>query len=42
MVMYVPDVAPNFGSGGGFSNFYSTPSYQAKAVQNYLDKYAPE
>ena len=27
---------------GGFSNFYPTPSYQAAAVQNYLDNYVPK
>ena len=27
---------------GGFSNFYPMPSYQSKAVTNYLDNYVPE
>lgn len=30
-----------FGSGGGFSNVFPLPSYQASAVQNFLGKYAP-
>lgn len=31
----------SFSSGGGFSNIYKTPSYQLKAVQQYLTKYPP-
>ncbi|KAK7739386.1 hypothetical protein SLS63_001729 [Diaporthe eres] len=31
----------SFGSGGGFSNVFALPSYQASAVQNFLGKYAP-
>lgn len=29
-------------SGGGFSDVFAMPSYQAKAVTKYLDKYAPK
>jgi tripeptidyl-peptidase-1 len=42
LTMYVPEVAPHFSSAGGFSNFYPMPSYQAKAVQNYLDNHVPK
>lgn len=31
----------SFGSGGGFSNVFALPSYQAAAVQAFNDKYAP-
>lgn len=31
-----------FASGGGFSNFFTPPSYQAEAVSNYLAHYAPD
>lgn len=31
-----------FGSTGGFSNYFTPPSYQAEAVANYLSKYAPD
>lgn len=31
----------DFYSGGGFSNVFEQPSYQAAAVNNYLSKYAP-
>lgn len=31
----------DFYSGGGFSNIFEQPSYQAKAVNHYLKKYAP-
>lgn len=30
-----------FGSGGGFSNIYSIPSYQSKAVSTYLTQHTP-
>ena len=30
-----------FYSGGGFSNYFPLPSYQASAVGNFMDKYAP-
>ena len=33
---YVPEEGPDI-SGGGFSNYFPTPSYQQKAVRNYLD-----
>nr|POF14132.1 aorsin [Quercus suber] len=37
--------APNgplsYYSGGGFSDVFPRPSWQAKAVQHYLDKYSP-
>lgn len=29
-------------SGGGFSSIFSRPSWQEKAVKEYLDKYSPE
>ncbi|PCH42075.1 subtilisin-like protein [Wolfiporia cocos MD-104 SS10] len=32
---YIPEVAANF-SGGGFSNYFSRPSYQDAAVANFL------
>ncbi|KAF2721829.1 subtilisin-like protein [Polychaeton citri CBS 116435] len=31
-----------FYSGGGFSNVFEMPQYQAAAVTNYLQKYAPD
>jgi tripeptidyl-peptidase-1 len=31
----------DFYSGGGFSNVFALPSYQSKAVTNYLTKYPP-
>ncbi|KAK5119268.1 hypothetical protein LTR85_007882 [Meristemomyces frigidus] len=31
-----------FSSGGGFSDVFAMPSYQASAVTSYLDKYAPD
>jgi len=30
-----------FGSGGGFSNYFTPPSYQAAAVSKYLTDYTP-
>jgi tripeptidyl-peptidase-1 len=33
---YVPEEGSDI-SGGGFSNYFPTPSYQQKAIQNYLD-----
>ena len=30
-----PEIAASF-SGGGFSRYFSTPAYQAKAVSKYL------
>ncbi|CAK3814483.1 Tripeptidyl-peptidase sed1 [Lecanosticta acicola] len=30
-----------FASHGGFSNYFSTPSYQQQAVENYFKKYDP-
>lgn len=30
-----------FGSGGGFSNYFAPPSYQAEAVARYLTEYTP-
>lgn len=32
----------DFYSGGGFSDVFEMPSWQASAVTNYLDKYAPK
>ncbi|KAF2155404.1 subtilisin-like protein [Myriangium duriaei CBS 260.36] len=32
----------DFYSGGGFSDIFEMPSYQASAVTNYLNKYAPK
>ncbi|OCH92966.1 tripeptidyl peptidase A [Obba rivulosa] len=37
---FVPEVAIFF-SGGGFSNVFPRPSYQEKAVTDFLDKLAP-
>lgn len=31
----------NFGSGGGFSNVFARPAYQAQAVENYLSLHPP-
>ncbi|EMC91148.1 hypothetical protein BAUCODRAFT_152438 [Baudoinia panamericana UAMH 10762] len=31
-----------FATGGGFSNLFTPPSYQAQAVANYLAKYGPD
>ena len=41
LTMYVPEVAPHFSSAGGFSNFYSVPSYQKKAVEGYFADHDP-
>lgn len=30
-----------FGSGGGFSNYFSVPSYQTSAVKHFMENYAP-
>ncbi|KAI4724514.1 subtilisin-like protein [Aureobasidium sp. EXF-10728] len=36
---YLPEVAVSrFGSGAGFSNYFSMPTYQTNAVEGYLDK----
>lgn len=35
------DPKEDFYSGGGFSNVFSLPSYQSKAVTNYLTKFPP-
>lgn len=32
---------PPYSSGGGFSNIYSIPDYQAKVVATYFDKHSP-
>ncbi|KAH8762741.1 peptidase S8/S53 domain-containing protein [Hyaloscypha sp. PMI_1271] len=32
---------PPYSSGGGFSNIYPIPDYQAKAVATYFDKHSP-
>jgi len=39
-----PDPPPYqfFASGGGFSNYFTPPSYQARDVANYLANYAPD
>lgn len=34
--------AVNFSSGGGFSNVYAVPSYQAAAVKTFFDDFNPE
>lgn len=34
--------AVNFSSGGGFSNVYAVPSYQAAAVKTFFDDFQPE
>lgn len=31
----------NYSSGGGFSNIYPIPKYQASAVSTFFDKYNP-
>lgn len=31
----------NFSSGGGFSNLYPVPKYQARAVKEYFDRHSP-
>lgn len=31
-----------FSSGGGFSNVFALPSYQASTVTSYLDEHAPD
>lgn len=36
-----PGPLSRFGSHGGFSNYFSRPSYQAATVQNYLDNHNP-
>jgi len=38
-----PEPAPLdfFASGGGFSNYFTPPSYQVSAVSNYLSQYNP-
>ncbi|KAI4715898.1 subtilisin-like protein [Aureobasidium sp. EXF-10727] len=36
---FLPEVAVSrFGSGAGFSNYFSMPAYQTNAVEGYLDK----
>lgn len=45
-VMQVPGLGcgpgtTEFGSGGGFSNYFARPSYQNASVENYLAKYVP-
>jgi tripeptidyl-peptidase I len=37
----VSDPSTDFYSGGGFSNYFSLPSYQASAVKNFMKRYAP-
>ena len=34
--------AADFGSGGGFSDIFPLPSYQANAVRSWASKYAPK
>ena len=34
--------AVNYSSGGGFSNLYSIPEYQANAIANYFEKHDPK
>lgn len=34
--------AQNFSSGGGFANNFARPSYQAAAVEEYLDRWVPD
>ncbi|KAI6034593.1 peptidase S8/S53 domain-containing protein [Pisolithus microcarpus] len=38
--IYIPETAASF-SGGGFSNYFPRPSYQDRAVSDYLSKLAP-
>ncbi|KAK7045228.1 subtilisin-like protein [Favolaschia claudopus] len=38
----IEEATTDFPSGGGFSNNFLRPQWQADAVQNYLDKYAPD
>jgi tripeptidyl-peptidase-1 len=33
--------APNFASGGGFSNYFPAPDYQSKALDTYFSKHDP-
>lgn len=35
------DIAPNFSTGGGFSNYFPAPSYQLDAVNTYFKKHDP-
>ena len=35
------DGTTDYYSGGGFSNYFPLPSYQASAVKNFMSKYAP-
>ncbi|KAL9115804.1 MAG: hypothetical protein Q9227_000172 [Pyrenula ochraceoflavens] len=37
-----PDGTTDFYSGGGFANYFETPSYQSDAVSNFLIRYAPD
>jgi tripeptidyl-peptidase-1 len=37
--VFEPTIAPTYTSGGGFSNFFPTPSYQQSAVTTYLNQY---
>lgn len=39
--MQVPDIAPNFGSAGGFANYFPVPQYQKYAVANYFKHHEP-
>lgn len=36
------DVAPNFGSAGGFSNYFGVPFYQREAVAEYFKNHDPD
>ncbi|KAK0099785.1 hypothetical protein ONS95_005829 [Cadophora gregata] len=38
---FAPNPKRDYYSGGGFSNVFSQPSYQAEAVSNYLTTYPP-
>lgn len=38
--VYEPEIAAPF-SGGGFSNYFSRPAYQAEAVRNYFEHHDP-
>lgn len=36
-----PELGPGYSSGGGFSNYFPRPSYQASAVDTYFKRYDP-
>jgi len=36
-----PELFDRSSSGGGFSNYFKVPAYQAEVTSNYIKKFAP-